>query len=70
VYFGADGHINQAGPYANVPLSQQIADLKFLFGNTPNTIFYRALDAAMASPSSRLSPRSCSRLASSRSSRW
>jgi hypothetical protein len=47
VYFGADGHINQPGPYANVPLSQQIADLKNIFGNTPNTIFYRALDAAM-----------------------
>ncbi len=51
VYWGADGHRDKAdqtgqdNPYQDVPLSQQIADLKNIFGNTPNTIFYRAWDS-------------------------
>ena len=42
VYWGAAGHLNWGGVY-NTPLSQQIADLKTIFGNTPNTIVYRAI---------------------------
>jgi len=45
IYWGADGHRDKPGVYQDVPLSQQIADLKNIFGNTPNTIFYSAWDS-------------------------
>src|SRR5271166_4728943 len=41
IYWGANGHRDQGGIYATTSLSQQIADLKTVFGSTPNTVFYR-----------------------------
>ncbi len=40
-YWGADCHFDRSGPYLSIPISDQIADLKNIFGNTPNTILYR-----------------------------
>ena len=42
VFWGADGHLGR-NAYTSIPLLQQIADLKNVFGNAPDTIFYRAL---------------------------
>lgn len=42
IYWGADGHRDQGGVY-DTALSQQIADLKNIFGTAPDTILYRAL---------------------------
>ena len=42
VYWGAAGHRGAGGVY-NTALSQQIADLKTIFGSTPDTILYRGL---------------------------
>ncbi len=47
MYWGAAGHRDQGGPYAAIPLSRQISDLKNIFGDTPNTIVYRALGDGM-----------------------
>jgi hypothetical protein len=47
MYWGAAGHRDQGGPYVNIPLSRQIADLKNIFGTAPNTVVYRALGDGM-----------------------
>lgn len=48
LYWGAAGHRDQGGPYASIPLSRQITDLKAVFGSVPNTVVYRALGDGMA----------------------
>lgn len=47
MYWGAAGHRDQGGPYTAIPLTRQIADLKAIFGSTPNTVVYRALGDGM-----------------------
>lgn len=42
-YWGACGHRDQGGIYQSRSLANQAADLKNIFGSTPNTVLYRAL---------------------------
>jgi hypothetical protein len=42
MYWGSSGHRDQGGPFAAISIAQQAADLKNIFGSTPNTILYRA----------------------------
>lgn len=49
-YWGACGHIDQGGIYAagSTSYANQAADLKDIFGSTPNTVIYRAFGDSRA----------------------
>jgi hypothetical protein len=42
-YWGACGHRDQGGIYTSRSIAQQAADLKDIFGSTPDTVIYRAV---------------------------
>ena len=47
-YWGACGHLDQGGIYQSISYANQAADLKDIFGSTPNTVLYRAFGDSRA----------------------